>query len=309
MPGADGTRRGPQSAVRRPADASTLRLDGDRISDVSFEGSGCAISMASASLMTEASRAGPSPRPSGSVRAHARAADRATTRRGRAASASSRALSGVREFPARVKCASLCWHTLNAALHRRTVAGLDRVIERAEYHVCSQQTTNRSSSSADVDAVIVPAGVSVKLRPGQQRLHHARRSAAASPSTSRATCSGSPARTPTRIGKEAAACRPSCRRMPPTTDVQRARLAADEDLLRPGDPDQHRRPRAGLRLRRHARRRWHARVEVQDDADRARLRHGRRAGRRTCSEKVEHDPDREARPTSNWCSTRRGTSR
>jgi nitrogen fixation NifU-like protein len=28
------------------------------------------------------------------------------------------ALSGVREFPARVKCASLCWHTLNAALHR-----------------------------------------------------------------------------------------------------------------------------------------------------------------------------------------------
>ena len=29
------------------------------------------------------------------------------------------ALSGVREFPARVKCASLCWHTLNAALHRR----------------------------------------------------------------------------------------------------------------------------------------------------------------------------------------------
>jgi len=32
------------------------------------------------------------------------------------------ALSGVREFPARVKCASLCWHTLNAALEQRNAA-------------------------------------------------------------------------------------------------------------------------------------------------------------------------------------------
>jgi nitrogen fixation protein NifU and related proteins len=32
------------------------------------------------------------------------------------------ALSGVREFPARVKCASLCWHTLEAALHRQDAA-------------------------------------------------------------------------------------------------------------------------------------------------------------------------------------------
>lgn len=94
-----------------------LRLNGDRIEDVRFEGKGCAISTASASLMTEA----------------VKGKDRATVDKlyhdvhsllteqnavpapelGKLA-----ALSGVREFPARVKCASLCWHTLNAALER-----------------------------------------------------------------------------------------------------------------------------------------------------------------------------------------------
>jgi nitrogen fixation NifU-like protein len=92
----------------------TLRLDGDRIDDVKFEGHGCAISVASASMMTEA------------VKGHSRSEvaslfDRvhALLTQQEAASADLgklAALSGVREFPARVKCASLCWHTLNAAL-------------------------------------------------------------------------------------------------------------------------------------------------------------------------------------------------
>ena len=92
-----------------------VRLDGERIADIRFEGSGCAISTASASLMTEAVKG----RDRASVRQlfdqmHALltqpdAAPAATL--GKLA-----ALSGVREFPARVKCASLCWHTLNAAL-------------------------------------------------------------------------------------------------------------------------------------------------------------------------------------------------
>ena len=93
----------------------SLRLKGERIEDIRFEGKGCAISTASASLMTEA------------VKGKDRAAVRALYDRmhtlltdphalpdpslGKLA-----ALSGVREFPARVKCASLCWHTLNAAL-------------------------------------------------------------------------------------------------------------------------------------------------------------------------------------------------
>ena len=92
----------------------TVNLQGDVISDLKFDGNGCAISVASASLMTEA------------VKGHDRAsvgvlfdkvhalltqADAPATELGKLA-----ALSGVREFPARVKCASLCWHTHNAAL-------------------------------------------------------------------------------------------------------------------------------------------------------------------------------------------------
>ncbi|MBS0366178.1 MAG: SUF system NifU family Fe-S cluster assembly protein [Proteobacteria bacterium] len=93
-----------------------LRLDGERVADIRFEGKGCAISTASASLMTEA----------------VRGRDRAAIRRlfddvhglltgsgehaAELALGKLAALGGVREFPARVKCASLCWHTLNAAL-------------------------------------------------------------------------------------------------------------------------------------------------------------------------------------------------
>ncbi len=94
----------------------TLNRDGDVISDVRFEGNGCAISMASASLMTEA------------VKGRSRAEVAALFQRVHALLTDQNAssadlgklavLSGVRGFPARVKCASLCWHTLNAALAR-----------------------------------------------------------------------------------------------------------------------------------------------------------------------------------------------
>ncbi len=92
----------------------TLRRIGDRIEDLRFEGNGCAISMASASMMTEAVK--------GKDRAAAAAlADRVhalLTRQDASSEGLGKlaALSGVREFPARVTCASLCWHTLNAAL-------------------------------------------------------------------------------------------------------------------------------------------------------------------------------------------------
>jgi nitrogen fixation NifU-like protein len=91
-----------------------LKMSGDRIADIRFEGQGCAISTASASLMTEAVK--------GKNRAEALALfsrvhrlltdDEAPGEElGKLA-----ALSGVREYPARVKCASLCWHTLASAL-------------------------------------------------------------------------------------------------------------------------------------------------------------------------------------------------
>ena len=94
-----------------------VRLDGDTIADVRFEGSGCAISKASASLMTE--------RVKGRTVAEADACSRASTgwspiRLGRHATRPARQARGVRrrrEFPTRVKCATLAWHTLKAALH------------------------------------------------------------------------------------------------------------------------------------------------------------------------------------------------
>lgn len=98
-----------------------VNLDGERIREVRFDGQGCAISVASASLMTEAVTG----KERGEV---ARLFDAVhATLTGEAADGGAAmplgklaALSGVREFPARVKCASLCWHTLNAALaHER----------------------------------------------------------------------------------------------------------------------------------------------------------------------------------------------
>jgi nitrogen fixation NifU-like protein len=92
-------------------------LEGDRIKEVKFEGSGCAISVASASLLTEAVRGKTvSEFEALFEEVHSLLTEHDSkvdpTQLGKLA-----ALSGVREFPARVKCASLCWHTLRAALH------------------------------------------------------------------------------------------------------------------------------------------------------------------------------------------------
>jgi nitrogen fixation protein NifU and related proteins len=94
-----------------------LKMNGDRVEDVRFEGKGCAISTASASLMTEAIK-GKDRATIGDLftRVHTLLTDQnaaPSPELGKLA-----ALSGVREFPARVKCASLCWHTLNAALEK-----------------------------------------------------------------------------------------------------------------------------------------------------------------------------------------------
>jgi nitrogen fixation NifU-like protein len=95
----------------------SLRMAGNLVEDVRFEGKGCAISTASASLMTEAIK-GKDRAAIGQLfdKIHTLLTQQdaiAGSELGKLA-----ALSGVREFPARVKCASLCWHTLNAALDR-----------------------------------------------------------------------------------------------------------------------------------------------------------------------------------------------
>jgi nitrogen fixation NifU-like protein len=92
-----------------------ISLSGDRLTDLRFEGRGCAISVASASLMTEALKG----RTLAEAKRMFEEVHGLLTRHdftpgmdlGKLV-----ALSGVREFPARVKCASLCWHALNAAL-------------------------------------------------------------------------------------------------------------------------------------------------------------------------------------------------
>ena len=95
----------------------SLRMNGERIEDIRFEGQGCAISTASASLMTEAVKG----KDRAAVRTLFEQVHALLTREETVADAALgklAALSGVREFPARVKCASLCWHTLNAALEQ-----------------------------------------------------------------------------------------------------------------------------------------------------------------------------------------------
>jgi nitrogen fixation NifU-like protein len=95
-----------------------IKMDGDVVGDVAFKGSGCAISKASASMMTQAVK--------GRTKAEAEELfdefhkmvtggidpEAEETHLGKL-----RVFAGVLEFPARVKCASLSWHTLNAALH------------------------------------------------------------------------------------------------------------------------------------------------------------------------------------------------
>jgi nitrogen fixation protein NifU and related proteins len=92
-----------------------VTLDGDRISDLAFQGSGCAISKASASLMTETLK--------GKTVDEARELfekfhDMVTSSPDTEAEDLGKlsVLSGVREYPTRVKCASLAWHTLKAAV-------------------------------------------------------------------------------------------------------------------------------------------------------------------------------------------------
>jgi nitrogen fixation NifU-like protein len=94
-----------------------VRMNGEQLADIRFEGQGCAISTASASLMTEAVKGKERP----AIRTLFEQVHALLTRPDAVpdpALGKLAALSGVREFPVRVKCASLCWHTLNAALER-----------------------------------------------------------------------------------------------------------------------------------------------------------------------------------------------
>ena len=94
-----------------------LKLDGDLIEDVSFVGSGCAISKASASIMTTAVKGKTREEASALFeRFHDLVTGSPAARPDDPTLGSLAAFSGVSRFPVRVKCASLAWHALRAAL-------------------------------------------------------------------------------------------------------------------------------------------------------------------------------------------------
>lgn len=94
-----------------------VRMANDLIEDVRFEGSGCAISQASASLMTTAVRGKSRAEALDLFRAfHAMVTSPPGAQSDSAGLGKLAAFAGVRTFPARVKCANLAWHTLRAAL-------------------------------------------------------------------------------------------------------------------------------------------------------------------------------------------------
>jgi nitrogen fixation NifU-like protein len=98
-----------------------VKIEGDCIRDIAFQGSGCAISKASASMMTQSVK--------GKTREQAKKLfeqfHRTVTgnQNGNAAELGKlEVFAGVREFPTRVKCATLAWHTLQAALEGKQEA-------------------------------------------------------------------------------------------------------------------------------------------------------------------------------------------
>ena len=97
-----------------------LRVDGGRIESSSFEGSGCAISVASASLMTEAVTGQPVERAEAFVEEITSRLVGGTSAPPSDELARLTALDGVREYPGRVKCATLAWRTLRSAMHNDT---------------------------------------------------------------------------------------------------------------------------------------------------------------------------------------------
>ena len=95
-----------------------VEMEDDLVKDVAFKGSGCAISKASASMMTQIVK--------GKSKAeaevlfdefHRMVLGELDEEREENSLGKLKIFAGVKEFPARVKCASLSWHTLNAALH------------------------------------------------------------------------------------------------------------------------------------------------------------------------------------------------
>ena len=96
-----------------------LNLEDDTVKEVGFEGSGCAISKAAASMMTQAVK-GKSKEEAENLfqEFHSMVMGELNEETEENSLGNLKIFAGVREFPVRVKCATLPWHTLHAALHK-----------------------------------------------------------------------------------------------------------------------------------------------------------------------------------------------
>jgi nitrogen fixation NifU-like protein len=97
-----------------------LNVDADLVTDVGFEGSGCAISKASASMMTQAIK-GKSKEQAETLfkEFHSMVTGELDEESEQNSLGNLKIFAGVREFPVRVKCATLPWHTMHAALNKQ----------------------------------------------------------------------------------------------------------------------------------------------------------------------------------------------
>jgi nitrogen fixation protein NifU and related proteins len=93
-----------------------VTVDGDAIQDIGFQGSGCAISKASASMMTQAVKGKSKAEAKKLFDAFHKLVTTGEANGDRSDLGKLAVFSGVSEFPVRVKCATLAWHTLQAAL-------------------------------------------------------------------------------------------------------------------------------------------------------------------------------------------------
>ncbi|MBI2425451.1 MAG: SUF system NifU family Fe-S cluster assembly protein [Candidatus Hydrogenedentes bacterium] len=100
-----------------------VKLDGDRISEITFEGAGCAISKSSASVMTTVLK-GKTVKEAEVIFKdfHHMITSAPDAPVDEEAVGKLRIFSGVREFPVRIKCATLAWHAMNSALHGKDSA-------------------------------------------------------------------------------------------------------------------------------------------------------------------------------------------
>lgn len=103
-----------------------LNLEGDAVKEISFEGSGCAISKAAASMMTQAVK-GKSKQEAEKLfeEFHRMVTGELETENTANQLGNLKIFQGVREFPVRVKCATLPWHTMHAALNKEQMASTE----------------------------------------------------------------------------------------------------------------------------------------------------------------------------------------